>query len=289
MCRRPLAYGQATATRIFLGVTAPVTGANDRECPSCDPSAGGEERSAENQGEHGSDPHRRKVEHPRQGRGVGVAVRLDERGRSAPHGIGDADGRCCRSADDDAFSCPSSHSDLRSALRRCRGPPASVRSIGRLLMSGRHLRVDARIGGPRGPCHRRGNHSGIDGRRRRSRDRRGAGLGDDHRRCSDRLGWCDGRSRRLGRRWSRFGSSGTRRRLLSGRWRRGRRSRRRGWGGRRRGCRRRVGSSPRRKQAEWVDVGVLADPNAEMDVRNRMFSLARWPGIGDRVDRKSVV
>ena len=162
------------------------------------------------------------------------------------------------------------------------GPRASVPS-GDPGCWRRHLRVDGRVGGPRGPCHRRGNRSGIDWRSRRSRDRRGTGLGDDHRRRSDRLGLCDGRSRRLGRRWRRLGSSGSRRRLLSGRWRRGRRSRRRGWGGRRRGCRGRVGGTPRRKQAEWVDVGVLADPNAEMDVRNRMFSVARWPGICDRV------
>ena len=44
-----------------------------------------------------------------------------------------------------------------------------------------------------------------------------------------------------------------------------------------------VGGTPRRKQAEWVDVRVLADPNAEMDVRNRVLCIARRPGIRDRV------
>jgi hypothetical protein len=33
MCRSPLAYGHATATRILLGFS-PLTGANDRESPS---------------------------------------------------------------------------------------------------------------------------------------------------------------------------------------------------------------------------------------------------------------
>jgi hypothetical protein len=37
MCRRPLAYGHATATRILLGFASLPTGANDRERPSCDP------------------------------------------------------------------------------------------------------------------------------------------------------------------------------------------------------------------------------------------------------------
>ena len=35
MCRRPLAYGHATATRILLGFSfSPLTGANDRESHS---------------------------------------------------------------------------------------------------------------------------------------------------------------------------------------------------------------------------------------------------------------
>ena len=35
MCRRPLAYGHATATRILLGLSfSPLTGANDRESHS---------------------------------------------------------------------------------------------------------------------------------------------------------------------------------------------------------------------------------------------------------------
>ena len=156
--------------------------------------------------------------------------------------------------------------------------------MGRPLMSRGHRRVNGRFAGSRGPRHGRGDHSGVDWRSRRSRHLRGASLGQDRRLRRDRLGLGDGLRRRLGRRWRRLRSSGTRRRLLSGRWRRWcRSSRRRGWGGRRRGCRGRVGSTPRREQAEWVDVGVLADPNAEMDVGNRMFGVAGWPGICDRV------
>jgi hypothetical protein len=45
MCRRPLAYGHATATKIFLGFSDPLTGANDRE--SASGHLGGEGRSAE--------------------------------------------------------------------------------------------------------------------------------------------------------------------------------------------------------------------------------------------------
>ena len=260
---------------------APMIGSG----PRADPSAGGEERSAEHQGEHGSDPasagsrapaprcrggrHRRPRSASEAGRRhTGSGTRTT----AAPVGS-----TMTRSA------VRSGRSVGRSALRRRRGRHARVRSVGRRRRLRRHLRVDGRLGGPRDPCHRRGSRSGVDGRSRPSRHRRGTGLGDDRRLRSDRLGLCDERSRRLGRRRRRLGSSGTRRRLLGGRWRRRRRSGRRSWGGRRRGCRGRVGGTPRRKQAEWVDVGVLADPNAEMDVRNRMFGVARRPGICDRV------
>ena len=201
-----------------------------------------------------------------------------------PHEIGAADDTCRWSSDDDAASWLLGHSDVRSALRRCRGRRASVRSVGppvRLASAPSCRRAFRWAWGPVSPVVETTRAS--TGASRRSRVGRGTGLGDDHRRRGDRLGLCDGWSRRLGRRWRRLGSSGSRRRLLSGRWRRGRRGGRRGWGGRRRGCRGRLGGTPRRKQAEWVDVGVLADPNAEMDVRNRMLSVARWPGICDRV------
>ena len=260
-------------------------GANDREWLSGDPPAT-DDRSAENQGKQGSDPDRQGVEHPLQAPGVvGSARRLDQQSRMASQEIGAAHVTCRRSSDHDALSWPLGHSDVRSALRRCGGRPASVRSVGQAVMWRRHLRVDGRFGWPSGPRHRGGGNLGVDRRSGRPRDRRGTDLGDDRRRPCDRLGLCHGWSRRLGRRWRRLERSGTRRRLVSGRrWRRRRRrSRQWGWGGRRRGCRRRVGSTPRRKQAEWVDVGVLADPNAEMDVRNLMFSVARWPGICDRV------
>lgn len=45
MCRRPLAYGHATATKIFFGFSDPLTGANDRESASCH--LGSDGRSAE--------------------------------------------------------------------------------------------------------------------------------------------------------------------------------------------------------------------------------------------------
>lgn len=47
MCRSPLAYGHATATRIFLGFSDWLTSANDKESPASDPSgaeAGGADR-----------------------------------------------------------------------------------------------------------------------------------------------------------------------------------------------------------------------------------------------------
>ena len=258
-------------------------GANDREWVSGDPPTA-QDRSAENQGKQDSDPDRQGVEHPLQGPGVvGIAGRLDEQSRMGPQEIGAADDTCRWSSDDDATSWLLGHSDVRSALRRCRGRRASVRSVGPPVRWRRHLPVDGRFGVPGGRCPGRGDQSGVDRSSRRARVGRGTGLGDDHRLRGDRLGLCDGWSRCLGRRWRRVGSSGSRRRLLSDRWRRGRRVGRRGWGGRRRGCRGRLGGIPRRKQAEWVDVGVLADPNAEMDVRNRMLSVARWPGICDRV------
>jgi hypothetical protein len=53
MCRRPLAYGHATATRILLGFSQ-LTGANDRESPSGH--LGTEDCAAEEgDGEHGNE------------------------------------------------------------------------------------------------------------------------------------------------------------------------------------------------------------------------------------------
>ncbi len=53
--------------------------------------------------------------------------------------------------------------------------------------------------------------------------------------------------------------------------------------GRRRGCRRRVGGIPRRKERQGVDVLVLPDAHAEVDVRDVVLELARRPGLGNRV------
>ena len=199
-----------------------------------------------------------------------------------PHEVGDSDGECGRSSCPPARNCPSGHSHAGSALRRCRCRPG-FGSGRRRWRSRRRFRLGTDVAEPSRPRHRRADHAGVDWRNRRSRQPGGAGFGDDHRLRRDRIGQRDRRSLRLRRRWSRLGCSGTRRRLLSGRWRRRGSSRRRDWGGRRRGCRRRVGGTPQRKQAEWVDVGVLADPNAEMDIWNRMFGVAGRPEICDRV------
>jgi hypothetical protein len=52
MCRSPLAYGHATATRIFLGFSDSLTGANDKESLASDPAgaeAGGADRETRQQ------------------------------------------------------------------------------------------------------------------------------------------------------------------------------------------------------------------------------------------------
>jgi hypothetical protein len=55
MCRGPFAYGQATATRIFLGFGLVVTGVNDRERPlhdpGCDQPCAGEKQRNQQAGE----------------------------------------------------------------------------------------------------------------------------------------------------------------------------------------------------------------------------------------------
>jgi len=89
------------------------------------------------------------------------------------------------------------------------------------------------------------------------------------------------RRRRRGRRLRRRGGS-SRSRLLGGRRRRG--CRLRSGRGRRRGRRGRVGYAPWRKQCEWVDVRLaLADPNAEMEIRNLVLDLAARSWIGDGI------
>ena len=203
-----------------------------------------------------------------------------------PHEVGDADGERGRSSCRAAFGCPSGHSDIGSAL--CRGGRRmdGLDSLGRRRRSRRRLRVDLDLDALSGLRHGRDlrdHGSSLDRRNRRRRGCRRTGPGDDPRLRSDRIGLRDGWSRRPRRRWGRLGGRRARRRLLRGRWSRGRRIQRRDWGGRRRGCRRRVGGTPRREQVEWVDVGVLADPNPEVDVRNRMLGVARRPGICDRV------
>jgi hypothetical protein len=107
-----------------------------------------------------------------------------------------------------------------------------------------------------------GHRWGRGGLRRRS------GLGSLER------SWCGRGSRRGHRRG---------RRLRRDRWRRCRRRGRKG-GGRRSGCRGRVGGTPRREQAEWVDVRVVvADPDSEMDVGGVVLCIAGGTGVSDRI------
>ncbi len=148
--------------------------------------------------------------------------------------------------------------NVAPCLPRVFGRPAGARSRVRRVVGSRHGSdaCDGRTGHLRCAGVGRGSRR-LRSRRSRRRLRGGRGSGD---RCRSR---------------SRLGLGAGRRR---------RRDRRRGWGGRRRGCRRRVGSTPRREQAEWVDVRVgVADPNAEMDVGRGVLGLARRAGVGDRV------
>ena len=260
-------------------------GANDREWPSGHFPA--DDRPAEGKREQNSGPDRQRIEHPHQSRRVRTTVDgLHARDGRTPYEIRRVHERGHRGHERCAFDevrasfKPAVRRRVGSSLRIASARPRRAsrrhdhlgrvhRSDGRPRSNGRHARVHS-------------SDSGAHGRRRSRFDRH-------DRRRDDRF-WLDGRRRRcLLRRGSRRGSDGrgsgrTRsRRLLGSRWRRWWRGRRRSRGGRRRGCRRRVGGTPRREQAEWVDVSVLADPNAEMDVRNRMLCIARRPRVSDRV------
>jgi hypothetical protein len=134
-----------------------------------------------------------------------------------------------------------------------------------------------------------GRSAGAAALRARLRGRsRGDGRGRRHdlRLRHGRRDWrrleCGSRDGRVGNR-----SRLERRRRWSRRRRGGRRWRRRldlgGGCGRRRGCRRRAGCTPRRKQAEWVHVGLVGtDPHAEMDVRHVVLGIAGRAGSCDR-------
>lgn len=114
----------------------------------------------------------------------------------------------------------------------------------------------------------------IRGRRRRSGRTR-----------SPTWSWTRSRTRARSRSRSRSGLGCGNRRRRCGRGR-GRRSRgwRGDWRGRRRGCRRRVGGSPRRKERERIDVRVtVADTNPEVDVRHVVLRVSGWSGLSDGV------
>jgi hypothetical protein len=289
MWRGPFAYGHATATRIFLGFGLVVTGVNDRERPphdpaGADPSAGEkqhDEPTCDDEERRGEAVGRTGLGRSRGGRGTWP--RPDELTSDAAY----ASRRRSRRAG-------SARHRLRPGGLRgevigpCRHRPRVVRLI-RAVHCGRstrrpHRRARGHVGGA--DCPGRAGHRCHDGvaRGRGTRDGGVRGLG--------RRLWLGRRFRLYVRARRRLHRSRSRRRRLRrcrGRSRLGRRGRRlrfrRGRGcGRRRGCRRRVGSTPRREQAEWVDVRVaVADPNPEMDVRRSVLGLAGGPWIRNRV------
>jgi hypothetical protein len=159
----------------------------------------------------------------------------------------------------------------RRAEDRCMHRRRPARSATVRVCSGPHGVLDRVLRMRRSVC-RRCIH---DRRRLRSRRLRGAGRCCDRRRCRSR-GRCRGRGRGWsGRRRSRW-CLRNRRRFGCGR-------RLRRWGGRRHGCRRRVGGgTSRRKQRQRVDVGVaVPDAYTEMDVRHGVLGLPGRPGLGN--------
>ncbi len=116
-------------------------------------------------------------------------------------------------------------------------------------------------------------HLGPAGRPRRRRNRR------VRRRRRRRL-WSTRRRRNRCHR-CRLGLGRLSRRRRFGNWRRRRRGSRRSGCRRRRGRRRRKGSSPRRKQRQWIDVRFLvADPDTEVDVRDLVLGNSGRPCFG---------
>ena len=241
MCLRPLAYGQATATRIFLGLSVVLTGANDREPPPGH-TARADTRTAERQCEQQHDVVWQARSVPRCRRStVDVATRRIGRSRRTFREAREA-GVSHHSAEPDvgtADAAPSGGTRMALTIPRCAGSGADTAH--RVVRRPRQATRGGRADGPR-PERRLGVR-----RRRVTRPRprlRSAG-GDHHEpRCRLRLcslhivgghGRGDRRSRWLGRhrRSCGRGWKGRRRRLF-------RRGRRRGRG-RRTGCGRRRG------------------------------------------------
>jgi hypothetical protein len=147
------------------------------------------------------------------------------------------------------------------------------------------LRLVVRTGRPR--------RSGVRRvlRTRRLRRRRGHGRRADLDAASGARSF-GAFAHRHGRRGDRCGSC-RRLRRRSGCGCRLRRSRRRRgcgglgigmWRGRRLGRRRREGGASRRKEREWVDVGLIrADADTEVDVGDGVLGLARRAGVGEDV------
>jgi hypothetical protein len=150
--------------------------------------------------------------------------------------------------------------DRRVRMRRAHCAGSRHQNDARRVLCGATVACGRAVGGP----HRR-----HDRRCRRSRSGRGSRSRGHH---GGGLGWSSRRSRR----WRNDGWSHRSR----GRRRCGLRT----WGGRRRGCRGRVGGNPRRKQGQWIDIRVVAaDSNAEINVRQVVLWLAGWTRRGDRL------
>jgi hypothetical protein len=284
MWRRPLAYGQATATRIFLADRVSCTAVNHKESifgvqPSEPPQVGEDERAKE-PAQKAQRPYALEVA-ARTG-----AVVLHARGRSVLAGRSRRreDRRQVRSGTSTRGAVTREGAVARSGARRrecrrrvpggshtgsCRrhnGGFAGARFPYRPTR-GRALRNPSRRGRKGGPspgsARAAGRRDGPDVRGSKS----GHGLGGRDRR---RLGGSRRRKHRGRWRWRRPGSG--RRRRLGGRDRR------------RRGCRqRRSGSSPRREQRTRVDICLpLADTDAEMHIGHVVLDCSRRTGLGDR-------
>jgi hypothetical protein len=216
--------------------------------------------------------------------------------RRQPARQGADTGRVPRALAAERRACRAPRSHLGPARRvprrpwaaRCRlqAPPVSRagaadanvmrRSMPCTLSCARHRVLPPGRSGPREAHSRAG---GTDDRQAERVDRRIRGRGlvrnPGNRRASRRRRSCRRRSRR--RRRGRHGRARSGRRV-SGcpLW---------GWRGRRRGYRRRVGGSPRRKHAQRIDVVVVfgVEPDPEMDVRHGVLGLAGRARIGDRL------
>ena len=278
MCRRPLAYGHATATRIFLGVSGPFTGANDRESLSRDP-PGSESACGHCCGqcrdERGEDASA----------GVGVRpsrLRVARAARvprwSSPGRTGAADATVGgsretaavgpRTRDGTARRGDGRRDDDGGRARRARAPSPSLSPATRLPRGGSSApgpRRTAHCSPSRfdaASCHRSSSSwSSLAAHLRSARPRlrptdTGAGVAGGVT-AAGLSGTADVGGEGSGAGCGAGGASGVGRR---------------------------EGGAPRRKEGERVDVGLGgADADAEVDVRNAVLGVACRAGFGKDV------